>query len=189
MMVMKTFLAALLFAAAPAAASGPRPTVSLTREGGVFRLQASFNVDAPPAVVWGVLTDYDKMTSFLSSLKRSRVVDRRPHGAVIEQEGSARLLMFSRAIKLTLDVAELPPDRIEFKDISDGEFDEYDGAWNVQPSAGGTAVSYQLFAEMKASMVPRAIARKVLEKSVRRQLEELAAEMLRRSRAAKPAGR
>lgn len=185
---MKTALAALLFAASPASAA-PRPEVALTREGGVFRLQASFTVDAPPAVVWGVLTDYGRMTEFLSSLKRSRVVEKRPDGAVIEQEGSARLLVFSRAIKLTLQVAELPPGRIEFKDISDGEFDEYDGAWTVQPSSGGTAVSYQLFAEMKASLVPRAVARRVLEKSVRRQLDELAAEMLKRSRAAKPAAR
>src|SRR4051812_29228968 len=182
MELMKTTLAALLFAAAPAAAAAPRPEVALTREGGVFRLQASFTVDAPPAVVWGVLTDYDGMTRFLSSLKRSRVVERKPDGAVIEQEGSARLLVFSRAINLLLEVAELPPRRIEFKDIGGGEFEEYDGAWTVEPSGGRTAVTYQLFAEMKASLVPRAVARRVLEKSVRRQLEELSAEMLKRAR-------
>jgi hypothetical protein len=189
MKVMRTALAALFLATAPAAASTPRPEVALTREGGVFRLQASFIVDAPPGVVWGVLTDYDGMTRFLSSLKRSRVLEKKPGEAVIEQEGSARLLMFSRAIKLVLKVAELPPARIEFKDISDKEFDEYDGSWTVKPAAGGTSVSYQLFAEMKASLVPRAVARRVLEKSVRRQLEELSAEMLKRAQAGKPEAR
>lgn len=176
-------LALFLVVGARAQAVAPRPDVVLTREGGVFRLEAGFTVDAPAGVVWGVLTDYNQMPSFLSSLKKSKVLEKTSKGAVIEQEGSARLLIFSHDIKLKLDVNEKPPTRIEFRDLGGSEFEEYDGAWTIHTSSMGTSVSYELFAEMTPSMVPRALARKVLEKSVHRQLQELAREIVRRTRA------
>jgi hypothetical protein len=180
-------LAALLAVPDAPAPAAPKPSVELTREGGVFRLQAGFEVDAPQDIVWAVLTDYDGMTKFLSSLKKSRVVRKTSQGVLIEQEGSARLLVFSRTIKLRLDVAEHAPSLVQFHDVGGGEFDEYDGSWTLAPTPHGTSVAYQLFAEMKPSMVPRAVARKVLEKSVRRQLEELSAEMVKRAKAARKA--
>jgi hypothetical protein len=173
------FLVALSLGLAQAS---PAPSVTLTREGGAFRLEAGFSADASPELVWEVLTDYDGMTGFLSSLRKSEIVRRTPQGVVIKQEGTARLLMFSRRVSLTLDVVERPPDRIEFWDVGGGEFEEYEGSWSVSQSSAPCSVTYQLFAEMKPSMVPRAAARRVLENSVRRQLEEVQKEVERRAK-------
>jgi ribosome-associated toxin RatA of RatAB toxin-antitoxin module len=173
--------ACLLLACAPAAAA---PTVTLSREGGAFRLEAAFETQAAAEIVWEVLTDYDGMTRYLRSLRKSRVVRRTPKGAVIEQEGVARLAVFSKRVALTLDVAEKPPGLIEFRETGGGQFEEYEGAWTITQSSASCSVSYRLFAEMKPSLVPRAAARRVLASSVRRQLEEVSAEIERRARAA-----
>lgn len=174
-------LASLLLALALPGSAAPAPSVTLTREGGAFRLEAGFETAADPDLVWQVLTDYDGMTGFLRSLRRSRVVERLPDGVVLEQEGTARLMIFSKKVALTLKVVERPPSLIEFSDVGGGEFEEYEGSWTISPSSGPCSVAYRLFAEMKPSMVPRQAARRVLEKSVKRQLEEVRDEIERRS--------
>lgn len=164
-----------------AAARASAPEVELSREGHVFKVQASFEVQAAPAAAWSVLTDYDGMTRFVTSLRKSRVVSRAADEVVIEQEGVVRVAMFSRRIPITLKVVEKAPERIEFTSIANRQFDEYEGAWTVESSSGACTVSYELFAEMKPSVVPRAMARRILEKSIRSQLEQVQAEIVRRA--------
>lgn len=167
------------------AASSSPPELELSREGHVFRLQASFRAAAPPSAAWEVLTDYDGMTRFVSSLRESRVVRREGSSLVLEQEGVVRAAIFRRRIPITLNVVEKAPRRIDFSAIDSGQFEEYEGAWTVSESSGACLVSYQLFAEMKPSLVPRSMARRILEKSIRAQLEQVQAEIERRA-AGKP---
>jgi len=173
-------LAGRVSAALPAAAP---PALQLTREGGVFRLQASFDVAASPSTAWAVLTDYEGMTRFVPTLRKSEVVSRSPNGAVITQEGQVHLLLFSRRVPLTLKVTEQPPSRIDFQAVGKSQFEEYDGTWTIQSSSGACRVSYQLFAEMKSALVPRGVARGILQDNIGRQLQLVQAEMERRAAA------
>lgn len=175
-------VALLISAAAALPAAAERPAhVELSREGHVFRLQAAFEVKADTSVAWQVLTDYDGMTRFVSSLRKSRVVRREADGPVIEQEGAVRVLIVSRRIPMTLKVVERAPTEIRFTDVGDSAFEEYAGSWTIAESSGISRVSYQLFAEMKPSLVPRGVARRVLEKSVADQLRQVQREMERRA--------
>src|SRR4051812_14927822 len=124
---MRTWLVVLfLWACGLEGSTAPaNPSVELTREGGAFRLRGDFAVNASSDVAWRVLTDYEGMTSFLPSLRKSRVASRSPEGTVIEQEGVARALVFTRKVSLTLKVVERPPGRIEFFDLGKREFEEY----------------------------------------------------------------
>lgn len=169
--------AALLLSAAAAQA----PTLELSREGHVFRVQAGFEASALPATAWAVLTDYDGMTRFVTSLKKSRVAGREDGAVLLEQEGVVRVAMFWRRIPVRLKVFETPPERIDFVSIDDSTFENYEGSWTVAASSAGCLVSYQLFAEMKPSLVPRSLARRILEKSITAQLGQVQAEMERRS--------
>lgn len=174
-------LRGLAAAALPAAAP---PALQLTREGGVFRLQASFDVAASASTAWEVLTDYEGMTRFVPTLRKSEVLSRSANGAVITQEGQVHLLVFSRRVPLTLKVTERPPTRIDFQAVGKSQFEEYDGAWTIEPSSGACRVSYQLFAEMRSALVPRGVARGILQDNVGRQLELVQAEIERRAAAA-----
>src|SRR2546422_638391 len=65
-------LAAADRAPASAATMPAGPQVSVTGIGnGAYRIEGSFGVDAPPPVVWAVLTDYDNLSSFARSILAS----------------------------------------------------------------------------------------------------------------------
>ncbi|KAF8068422.1 hypothetical protein HT031_002111 [Scenedesmus sp. PABB004] len=73
------------------------------------RLDARVSIAAPPEVVWGALTDYDALGSFIPSLVENRCLERRPDGCLLYQVGAQDVAMgvkFSAAC--TLDIREWP---------------------------------------------------------------------------------
>src|SRR6266849_5806849 len=67
-----TALVAAERAPASAATMPAKPRVSVIGIGnGAYRIEGSFEVDAPPAVTWAVLTDYDNLPLFVSSMRSS----------------------------------------------------------------------------------------------------------------------
>jgi hypothetical protein len=183
---MRAFMAALagglLFPAPrPAFSSDIKVSLEQGREPGAYRLAGEFAVEAGTAVIWGVLTDYDGIGSFVSSIKSSRVLRREPEAAVIEQEGDGRFLFFSRRVKLTLAVRENNPAGIDFRDLDGSQFKQYEGSWRISLSTGGCVVAYELTALPDPSLWPRFAARKTLRKNVQRQLEEVRVEIERRA--------
>lgn len=173
------FAAGLLFLCSTAFPSNVQVRLDETEEG-AYRLAGEFAVGADTASIWGVLTDYDGIGSFVSSVKSSRVLGRGSGSVVIEQEGSGRFLFFSRRVKLTLAVREQAAERIDFRDIDGSQFKRYEGSWRISSSSGSYAVVYELTAQPDASLGPRFAAGKALRKNVRRQLEEVQAEIKRR---------
>ncbi|MDE2237019.1 MAG: hypothetical protein KGK30_03945, partial [Elusimicrobia bacterium] len=81
---------------------------------------------------------------------------------------------------LRLAVTEKPPGRIDFRDLGGGLFERYEGAWTVSASSRPCAVSYEVFARFKPSLIPRALARRMLLRSIQSQLSHVQAEIVRR---------
>ena len=160
---------------------GPAPAIELASDGSLFRLRAAFEVPAAPAVAWDVLTDYDGMTRFVPSLRESRVISRAPDAIVIRQEGLVRFLVLSRRVPMTLKVVERAPERIDFSLLESSDFDDYTGSWSISPGTASCHVSYELYAEMRSSLVPQSIARRLLRRSISRQLQQVQAEIARRA--------
>ncbi|MBI3553392.1 MAG: SRPBCC family protein [Elusimicrobia bacterium] len=154
--------------------------VSLRSEGGVYHLDGRFAVNASSALTWEVLTDYDGIGGFVSSILGSRVLRREPGGAVIEQVGSGRFLFFSRRVRLTLAVREEPMARVDFRELSRLQFRQYRGSWRIDASGSGCIVHYELAAEPDPSLGPRFIAKRVLKGNAQRLLDEVRAEIERR---------
>jgi ribosome-associated toxin RatA of RatAB toxin-antitoxin module len=173
-------LAALL--AAPCAASPGVEVTLVESPRGVYRLDGEFTVDAATATAWAVVTDYDRIEHFVSSIESSRILRRDADGAVVEQVGRGKFLFFSRRAKLTLDVREKGPGRLEFRRISGPEFLGYEGSWTVSPSMDGCIVEYALRAEPAPGVAPKFAAKRVLRKTVQGLLDEVRAEILRRRR-------
>src|SRR5215471_18033990 len=74
-------------------------------------------VRAPAAVAWQVLTDYDGIGRFVTSMRESRVTERAENHLLVEQVAVSRLFLFSRRFRATLWVEEVPPDTIRFEDV------------------------------------------------------------------------
>src|SRR5437773_5510568 len=69
-----------------------------------YRLDGDFTANIPRTVAWGVLTDYDEIDRFVSSIRLSAVLGRESTEVMVEQVAEARLLMFTRPIHLMLRV-------------------------------------------------------------------------------------
>jgi ribosome-associated toxin RatA of RatAB toxin-antitoxin module len=156
------------------ATSSPQPPMP-----GRFVVDASFHVDAPAAAAWAVLTDYDHLSSFVPSMKSSRVVERTGPQAIVEQQARGNFLVFRRTVRIRLRVDETYPTRIAFADTARKDFDTYVGEWTLRPDPGGVSVSYHLEA-LPSGSVPRWLVRKVLKESAADLIDRVRREIERR---------
>ncbi len=154
---------------------GRTPTVAVTEAQGVYSVSARLWVPAPPATVWAVLTDYDHVAGFTHDIQASRLVERRDGVCIVEQRGRGVLGL---AVRVRLRVVERSPDEIQFEAL-DGDFRVYRGAFRLMPQGEGTEVAYVLDSQGKF-WIPPWIGRLLIRGRVRRVLEDIGAEVLRR---------
>ena len=183
-------LAALAAGWPPAAAAGQEPifagslsqvVVSFADLGdSTMQLEGRFMTDASSATAWSVLTDYDHIPAFVSSMRSSRIKARGDGYLLVEQESLARMLWFQRRLDVLLKVREEPPHRIAFDDVSKASFERYEGSWTLQDTPGGREVIYRL--TVKGGLIGL-VARSRSQNMVRELLEQVRAEIGRREAA------
>ncbi len=98
-----------LLAFAPLALAASDLDVEATRNGELIEVRARATVQAPLAVVWSTLTDYEHLPEFIPGLKKSRVISRVGATTIVEQSGEARFLFMSIPVEITLESTERPP--------------------------------------------------------------------------------
>jgi ribosome-associated toxin RatA of RatAB toxin-antitoxin module len=167
--------------ASDAAAAGPGDvTVQVSRGPSGLHVEGRCVVQAPAAVAWQVLTDYDGIDGFVSSMKESRVTGRGVDHVLVEQVAVGRLFLFSRRFRATLFVEETPPTRITFEDVLGTDFESYRGEWRIEEQAGRVTIVYQVGAKPSRS-VPDFIARGVFGRTARELLSQVRDEIERRA--------
>src|SRR5690242_7032058 len=127
-------LSALLLVAPAHAAEGL--SVEALRRGEALEILCRAELEAPVALVWDTLTDYDHLAEFIPGMRRSRVLERRGSTVVVEQSGDARFLFFSIPIEVTLSTVEQPPRSIEASMLK-GTLKRLRGAYRIEPRSGG----------------------------------------------------
>lgn len=156
-------------------------SLTLTEEGqGVYRLEGGFWVAASSQTAWEVLTDYERIDRFVSSMKASSVKERQEGRILLEQEAFGRVLIFSRKIHVVLEVNEKLMAKIVFEDILHKDFEFYAGSWSLEESSGGCQVRYRLEAKPDFA-VPNFIAKSIFKKTARNLLEEVRSEIVKRT--------
>jgi hypothetical protein len=155
--------------------------VSLTTLGdGTIVLDGRFPVQAPAAVAWDVLTDYDHIHDFVSSMERSRIRSRTGDHLFVEQKASAHYFLFARSAHVMLSVRESPDESIYFEDVSHQDFNRYLGYWSIDQVQNGVLVFYHL--EVKSRfVVPGFIKRRVVKGSVTELLDQVRLEIKKRA--------
>ncbi|WP_311196587.1 SRPBCC family protein [Rugamonas fusca] len=109
----------------------------------LFEVNAAGTVQASPATVWRILTDYERMVEFVPDLESCRVLARNGNEVIIEQFGTARFLFMSKSIHLIVRATEQPTTSIDIALIS-GDMKHYESHWELVPvpETGGTKVIY-----------------------------------------------
>ncbi len=167
-----------LFSLAPRASAAVTLDIE-TEAPRTYVVRGAFDVAASTAAAWAVLTDYDRLPSFVPDLKASRVRERTANGVLLEQEATGRFFVFRRDIRVLLRCRETPGERLEFEDTLGADFELYRGSWTLRPEAGGVAVRYELRAKPKGR-APGVVARRALHRGARELLEQVRLEILRR---------
>ncbi len=152
---------------------------------GWYVMEGSFTVAATREMVWGVLTDYDRIGRFVSSIRTSRVLERHPDHLLLEQVASGGVLFFRRRTSVLLVIYEEPLRSIWFQDTSGKDFVSYAGAWRIEPQPRYVRVEYRLEAAPRF-YIPGFLARGIFRKSAERLLDEVRLEIMKRASAADP---
>jgi hypothetical protein len=159
------------------------PSISVVGSEGAYRIDGSFVVDTTARVAWEVLTDYDGLASFVSSMRSSTASRDQSGRLLVTQEAVGRAGPFTRTLHVVLEVTEEAPGRIAFRDVCGGSFHSYAGNWSIGPGEAGLRVTYVL--EARPRSAPPLFARSILASNARGLLDQVRLEMLRRARAAR----
>ncbi len=121
---------------------------SSNEKAGMDEINAQFFVDADPKTAWNVLSDYEHIPQFVSSMKKSRIEERKDGDIYLCQEAEAGFLFITKRVHVLLRVHEVPGQGIYFQDVSRKDFYFYQGSWNIDPGPqGGVTISYHLQAQ------------------------------------------
>jgi len=179
----------IVFAAVVALTAGAKadpvsaPRVNVTEADGVFTVTAAFAVSEPAHTVIAVLTDYDRIPKFMPDVQISKVVERTPAGAVVEQEAVSKFMMFSKRVHLVLDVRE-DGNRIRFRDRCGKSFAAYQGSWTITEHDSLTVIDYELSAQPSFE-VPGFVLKRLLKRDAALLIDRLKTEITARAQSRK----
>lgn len=175
------FLVALTILSAPALGANSAINVDVDRGADrAYVVDASFDVDVPASIPWEVLTDYEGVSRFVSSIRHSTVRKREPGRVLLEQHGVGRAWIISLPMHVVLDVREHSDRILAFRDVCGKSFSLYEGTWELLAVNGGTRVIYRLKADPTGRQ-PAMFARSAIRGSVKKLLDEVRHEMLARA--------
>jgi uncharacterized protein YndB with AHSA1/START domain len=146
--------------------------------GGEVVVEAQAFIDAPPREVWSVFTDYDHMTRFVSSLEKSRILERKGETLLVSQQGRNQLGPFSTTFESLREV-ELTPYRLMHSRGVGGNVEDYEAITRFVPEGSGTRILHHV-QFVPALWVPPIIGPALIERETRIHFEELFKEIARR---------
>ena len=130
-----------------------------------FDIAGSFYVPLSPCQSYHLLTDYDLEQDLpgVKMIKHTRLSNQRVQ---LQREIEERVLFLPVQISSIIEITEKPYRGMDFVQIS-GSAKSYSGQWRLQQVGTGTRFIYKAHTE-PGSIFPDAIARQIVEESLRR---------------------
>ncbi len=141
-------------------------------------LDGMFVVAATPREVWAVMLDYDRMADFLENIQESRIIEKSADKIIVFQRGKAVLGPFSAPYETTRQV-DLVSVREVRSHVIGGNIKKSTGIVLLEPGLTETKVFYHN-ETIPNVYAPFVLTKSSIEAQVRRQLELMRAEILRR---------
>ncbi len=145
-----------------------------------YEVQGAFEVSASSSAVWKVLTDYEGIPAFVSSMKVSRVREMRADGSLlVEQKATGGMFILRRTVTILLEVRR-EPQSLRFEDVGRESFWRYEGEWRTENIPNGARVTYRLIAQPDF-MAPAMVMSRAVKRGALELLDQVRAEIVRRS--------
>ena len=173
-------LIAILFAA-PASSVAQDIDVRVARDGETVIVDVDAQMPGTLRETWAVFTDYENMASFISNLTASKVVARKDHTLEVMQAGSTKVGFMTCGFEAVRAVELLPMHEIRSSLVS-GDFKSYASTTSLVAAGSGTRVRHH-GEYVPKSWLPPLVGPAVIERETKKQYQEFAAEIERRSAA------
>jgi len=176
---------AVALLAAHAACAADDLAVDAERRGERIEVHARATIAAGAALVWEVLTDYERLPRFIPGIAKSVVLLREGNRLILQQSGEARFLWFSAPIDVRLEVIESPPEWIASRAVA-GNVRRMTGRYDIAPGAARDTVLLRYSGEMEPDFeLPPIIGVVALRHRAEEQFTAMVAEIERRAANAK----
>lgn len=173
----------LLFAASAWAGDADADMqVRVQQDGETMVIDVNLFLTASPVEVWQVLTDFDHMHHFVSSLRSSKVVQREGNRLTIAQAGSAAVGVLTFAYESLREVQLEPYHTIRTHQLS-GSAKRFDGLTRLLPDGEGTRIRFH-GESVPDSWLPVGIGARFIERQVQQQFQDMRVEILKRKNGA-----
>lgn len=174
----------VLWAALPlpaAAAASPKPadiSVDVQRDGEAIVVDVNLVVQAAPREAWDVLTDYDHMARFVSSLTRSEILSWSNESLLVAQTSRYRVGFLALEFHSVREIELIPLREIRSRLVG-GDMKASTFTTRLMAEDGATRiVNHARF--IPDRWIPPVIGIAMLKTETRRQFSDLRAEILRR---------
>ncbi len=158
-------------------------TVRVERRGESVVVDVEANVPGALREAWAVFTDYENMAGFISNLTASKVLARTDNTLEVMQSGRTKVGFLSFGFEAVRAV-ELVPMREIRSSLVSGDFKAYVSTTSLVPTAAGTQIRHH-GEYVPKKWLPPLIGPAVIERETHKQYQEFAAEIERRSAAAR----
>jgi len=130
-----------------------------------FDISGSFYVPLTPCQSYHLLTDYELEQELpgVTMIKHTRLSN---HRVSLQRELEERILFLPVKISSVIEITERPYRGMDFVQVR-GSAKSYAGQWRLQPLGQGTQFIYKAHTE-PGTIFPDAVARQVVEESLRR---------------------
>jgi uncharacterized membrane protein len=160
--------------------------VNVQKSGDSVIIDLTVTIPATPQETWAVLTDFDHMPQFLGSLQSSKILEKNGDKWKVAQKGQSSHGGFSFSFETVREV-ELTPFETIHSHLISGTMTKQEGLTQLLPVGAATRIVYH--SESIANIwVPPLLGTSIVEGDVRKQFQEMEAEILKRKAAAKAGG-
>lgn len=175
------FLLLALFAGMAGAAApdaGSEPVASVEIKDGVVHTKADVAIAASAREVWDVLTDFENLPRYISSIRSSKVLVRNDNVLRVSQTGKAGFGPFTFEFQTVREVTLTPFEKFESR-LVEGNMKRMLSTTRLESDAGVTRIRYVAEA-VPDTVLPLGLARSTIESGTREHFKEMAREVLRR---------
>ena len=149
-------------------------------ERGVVYVEVETVINAPYEMIWSVLTDYDRLASYIPGMRSSRLLRYEGDTAFVEQRGVSKIFFFEIPIDVIVRSIERRPHNIDIELVS-GNLDHLSGGYEL--TKAGTQNLWKLVwkGRLDPSLpIPNFIAERIIRSNIRNQFLGVIEEVSRR---------
>jgi hypothetical protein len=152
--------------------SAPLPALEVLRldaasSGGIYTIDAELVIDAPPAAVHAVITDYEHLTNLSPRIEESRVLEKESNATLVFTRVVGCFAFFCRTIDRVERVVEFGPDHVEATTLPDQSDVGFGKVVWVLHASGEDATRVEYYTALEPTFwVPPLVGRIALRRSM-----------------------